>query len=152
MEIGSGKGMVDITGKPVSYREAEAEGRIYLRKETIKRIREGRVEKGDIFEASRIAAIQGVKKTPEVIPLCHPIKITSVKVSHRVEDDHITLSVTVKAEEKTGVEMEALTGLSLGLLTIWDMVKMYEKDEEGGYPYTKITKVRVKRKVKKPLG
>lgn len=152
MEVGSDKGMVDITGKPISYREAEAEGRIYLRRETIERIKGGGIEKGDIFEASRIAAVQGVKKTPEVIPLCHLIRITSVKVSHRVGEDYIALSVMVKAEERTGVEMEALTGLSLGLLTIWDMVKMYEKDEMGGYPHTEITGIRVKRKVKKPLG
>ena len=144
--------MVDITGKPFVYREAEAEGRIRLKRETIDRVRRGRVEKGEVFEAARIAAVQAVKKTPEIIPLCHPIKITFVRVSHEIVEDSILLSVEVKAQEQTGVEMEALTGLSAALLTIWDMVKMYEKDEGGGYPHTEITSIRVKRKVKKPSG
>ncbi len=144
--------MVDITGKTYSHREAEAEGRILLKGETIRRIREGSVEKGDVIEVAKVAAIQSVKRTPEILPLCHPIKITSVDVSQRIEDRFVEFLVRVKAQEQTGVEMEALTGLSAALLTVWDMVKMYEKDESGNYPDTRIQDIRVRYKVKTPVG
>ncbi len=140
--------MVDITGKPEVYREAVAEGSIYLKEETIRAIVDRKVKKGDVFEVSRVAAIQAVKGTPRILPLCHPIRITSVEVSFSVSKDHVKVSVRVKAQEKTGVEMEALTGVMAALLNIWDMVKYLEKDETGNYPTTRIEGVKVVSKVK----
>jgi len=142
--------MIDITSKKEVYREATAEGIIKLRKETVKRILERRVEKGDVFTISKIAAISAVKKTPELIPLCHNIPITHVNVEFKVlDDEHIMCRVTVKTTAKTGVEMEALTGVSTALLNIWDLVKKYEKDENGQYPFTRIESIRVVSKIKK---
>ena len=145
--------MIDITSKKEVYREATAEGIIKLRKETVKRILEGRVEKGDVFTISKIAAINAVKKTPELIPLCHNIPITHVNVEFKVlDDEHIMCRVTVKTTAKTGVEMEALTGVSTALLNVWDLVKKYEKDENGQYPFTRIESIRVVSKIKKNLS
>lgn len=144
--------MVDITGKKIVYREAVAEGIIRLKPETIKRIREGNVEKGDVLTVSKIVATQAVKKTPDLIPLCHNIPITHVSVEYEfIGDDKIRVRVTVKTTAKTGVEMEALTGVSMALLNIWDMVKRYEKDEHGQYPDTWIEYIRVAEKIKKEL-
>ncbi len=143
--------MVDITGKEEVYRQATAYGRIRLREETVARIREGRVEKGDVEAVARVAAILAVKKTPELVPLCHPIPITGVEVELRAEGGSVEVWVTVKTTAKTGVEMEALVGVSAALLAIWDMVKKYEKDERGQYPYTAIEEVRVVEKVKVPV-
>ncbi len=140
--------MVDITEKPVVYREATARGFIRLRKETIEAIREGKVPKGDVLNVARTAAIQAVKRTWDLLPLCHPIPITSVSVDFNVREDGVEVTVTVKATSKTGVEMEALTGASIALLTVWDMVKALEKDEEGQYPYTSIQEIKVVEKIK----
>ncbi len=145
--------MVDITSKEVVYREATAEGVIKLREETIKLIKEGKVEKGDVFALSTASAILAVKKTPEIIPLTHNIPITSVKVNYEfLGNDRVKVVVTVKTTAKTGVEMEAIMGVLAALANIWDMVKKYEKDEEGQYPHTRIEYVRVVSKVKKPLS
>lgn len=141
--------MVDVTTKDISLREAEAEGVIKLRKETLQRILDGRIEKGDPIAIAKVAAIQAVKKTPDVLPLCHPISLTGVEVEHEVLDDGVKLKVRVRAMERTGVEMEALAGVSIGLLTIWDVVKKYEKNELGQYPDTAICGIKVVRKVKK---
>ncbi|ADI31931.1 cyclic pyranopterin monophosphate synthase MoaC [Staphylothermus hellenicus] len=144
--------MIDITGKEIVYREAIAEGIIKLKPDTVRRIREGRVEKGDVLTVSRIAAIQAVKKTPDLIPLCHNIPITHVDVDYEfIDNDKIKVVVKVKTTAKTGVEMEALTGVSTALLNIWDMVKKYEKDENGQYPETWIEKIRVVSKIKKKI-
>ncbi len=140
--------MVDITGKSVVYREATATGIIKLRPETIELIRKKGVEKGDVEQVASVAAVLAVKKTPELVPLCHPIPITGVEVDFSYGEDHVEVRVSVRTTAKTGVEMEALAGVTAALLTIWDMVKKYEKDEEGQYPYTMITGVRVVRKVK----
>ncbi len=140
--------MVNITGKEVVRRIAVAKGRIRLRPETVARIREGRVEKGDVETVASVAAIMAVKNTPGILPLCHPIPITGVKVDFDYGEDYVDVTVTVETYYKTGVEMEALTGATVALLTIWDMVKKYEKDEEGQYPHTRIEYVRVERKVK----
>ena len=143
--------MVDITSKEVTYREATAEGIIKLKRETIRMIKEGKIEKGDVFSVATIAAILAVKNTPNIIPLTHNIPITSIKVNYEfIGEDSILVRVTVKTTAKTGVEMEALTGVSAALLTIWDMVKKYEKDERGQYPTTVITNIRVVHKIKKP--
>ncbi len=147
-----GVSMVDITTKEIVRREAVAEGFIKLRNETIRRVREGRIEKGDVFSVATIAAIMAVKNTPNIVPLTHNIPITSVKVDYEVMDEGIKVIVAVKTDAKTGVEMEALTGVMAALLAIWDMVKKYEKDERGQYPWTRITDVRVVSKVKKPIS
>lgn len=141
--------MVDITEKEISYREAVAVGKIYLKKSTIEMIKQNKVEKGDVLTVSKIAAIQVVKKTSELLPLCHPIPITHVDVNMEIYDNFIEVSVKVKSSGKTGVEMEALSGVAVALLNIWDMVKKYEKNEKGEYPTTLISDIRVIRKAKK---
>ncbi len=140
--------MVDITSKPETYREAIAEGFIRLKKSTIQLIREGKVEKGDPLAIATIAATLAVKKTPELIPMAHNIPITNVKVEYEILNDGIKAKVTAKTTAKTGVEMEALVGVTTALLNIWDVVKKYEKDEQGQYPTTKIESIRVTKKIK----
>jgi cyclic pyranopterin phosphate synthase len=141
--------MVDVGGKEDVVRIAVAEGIIRLRPATVKAILEGRVEKGDVFTVAKVAAIAAVKKTPELLPLCHNVPITHVDVEFKIVDDsRIAVRTTVKAVAKTGVEMEALVGTSVALLAIWDMVKKYEKDELGQYPETRVELVRVVEKVK----
>ena len=142
--------MVDVGGKPVVFREAVAEGFIVLRAESVERIRGGRVEKGDVFGVARVAGVLAAKRTSELVPLCHPLRLTDVKVSLEVADDHrVRAEAVVRAVERTGVEMEALVAVSVALLTVWDMVKQYEKDEKRQYPVTRIEGVRVVRKVKR---
>ncbi|MFQ6075694.1 MAG: cyclic pyranopterin monophosphate synthase MoaC [Candidatus Bathyarchaeia archaeon] len=140
--------MADVTAKPVVYREATAVGRIRLRPETVRLIREGGVEKGKPIGTAEVAAVLAAKSTSSLIPLCHPIPITEVDVESRLLDDGVEVRATVKAAAKTGVEMEALVAVSTALLTVWDMVKRYEKDEEGQYPTTIIQGVRVVKKLK----
>ena len=142
--------MVDIGKKPTIYREATAEGIIRLKSETLKFIREGKVEKGDVFESAKVAGILAAKKTSELIPLCHPLPLSNVNVN--VEANHksaVAVKATVKAHAKTGVEMEALVAVSTALLTVWDMTKQYEKDKDGQYPTTAINNIRVLYKVKR---
>ncbi|MEM1550559.1 MAG: cyclic pyranopterin monophosphate synthase MoaC, partial [Candidatus Bathyarchaeia archaeon] len=140
--------MVDITAKPEIYREATARGRIKLRPETVRLIKEGSVEKGDPIYAAKIAGILAAKNTPALIPLCHPIPITNVDINVKIVDEStLEVEATVKSRAQTGVEMEALVAASMALLTIWDMVKKYEKDFEGQYPYTSIQDIRVVKKV-----
>lgn len=140
--------MIDITRKPDILRISIAEGTISLKRQTIRAIKERNIAKGDVIETSKIAAIMAVKNTPQIIPLTHNIPITGVKVEHEIGDTHIRVRVTVKTTYKTGVEMEALAGVTAALLTIWDMVKSMEKDEEGQYPTTRIENVRVLEKRK----
>ena len=140
--------MIDITEKKPVYREAIAEGRIILKPSTVKLVMEGKIEKGDVESVASVAAILAVKKTPELIPLCHPIPIHGVRVEFSYNDDSIVVRVRVKTKAETGVEMEALAGVSAALLAIWDMVKKYEKDEAGQYPVTRITDIRVVSKIK----
>jgi len=140
--------MVDISGKEVVKREALAEGKIILKPKTITLIKQKNLEKGDPIQISTISAITAVKKTHELVPFCHPIPIEDVKVNFEVEDSSITVRVNVKSSSKTGVEMEALSGVLNALLNVWDVVKKYEKDESGNYPTTLISDVRVISKVK----
>lgn len=120
-----------------------------MQKEVIDRIKTRNVQKGDVETIARIAATNSVKKTPDLIPLCHPIPITKVSVDFEFVDDNIIKVIcTVKSFAKTGVEMEALMGVSNALLNIWDVVKMYEKDENGQYPTTIITDIKVDEKIK----
>ena len=140
--------MVDISGKKDVLRIAVAEGKIKLRKDTVERIRCGEVRKGDVFTVSKIAAIQACKRTPEILPLCHPLPLTHVDIAFELEEDGVRVRVAVKAYAKTGVEMEALTAVSVALLCIWDMVKEYEKDVKGQYPTTVIESIKVIKKIK----
>ncbi len=139
---------MDISEKEIVPRKADAVGRIHLKRETIDVIREGKVKKGNPLSAAEIACILAVKKTPDLIPMCHNIPLSSVDASFALGPDFVEARCTVRATYSTGVEMEALTGVSVALLTIWDMVKYMEKDEEGGYPSTMITDIRVAEKVK----
>ncbi len=140
--------MVDIGFKKPSRRKAVAKGWIRLRRETIEAIRAGRIAKGDVLTVAKVSAILAVKKTSELIPGCHPIPITHVAVAFQMEEDRISAVCEVSSESKTGVEMEALTGVAMALLTIWDMVKEVEKDESGQYLHTAIESIIVERKVK----
>lgn len=141
--------MVDISDKQDMTRRAVAEGEIKLKTDTIEAIRNGEIEKGAVLETARIAAILAVKNTPGVIPMCHQIPITGIDVRFDVGTDIIKATVEVKSIGKTGVEMEALHGVNVALLTIWDMVKSVEKDETGNYPFTKILNISVLEKSKK---
>ena len=140
--------MIDISEKDTIIRKATASGKIKLKKETIERIVNKQVEKGDTFTIAKVAAINAVKKVPDLIPFCHPIPITNVDVDFKVEDNTIKATCKVKSIAKTGVEMEALTGVSIALLNLWDVVKMYEKDEKGQYPSTQIYDIKVVEKIK----
>ncbi len=141
-------GMIDISEKEKVPRLARAEGKIELGDESIEAIKENKVKKGDVFQVAEISAIQAVKKTPESIPHCHPIPIEGIEVEFEIDENVLKASCEVKAIYKTGVEMEALAGVNSSLLTIWDMVKYLEKDEEGQYPDTKIKDVSVVQKIK----
>jgi cyclic pyranopterin phosphate synthase len=140
--------MVDITLKEDVTREATAKGRIYLRKETILAIQEGAVIKGNVLATARIAATLAVKDTPRIIPMCHQIPIGAIVVEFSEDVTWIEATVRVRTVGKTGVEMEALTGVSVALLTIWDMVKSAEKDSGGQYPVTRIEGICVTEKNK----
>jgi cyclic pyranopterin phosphate synthase len=141
--------MVDVTAKPEVYREAKAKGAIKLKPETIRLIREGKVEKGDPFHVAKVAGVLAAKNTSSLIPLCHPLPLTSVEVDLRIADDStVEVETTVKTRAQTGVEMEALVAASVALLTVWDMTKQYEKDEKGQYPHTVVKDIRVVRKMK----
>ena len=139
----------DISRKPVAFREATASGTIRLKPSTVRRVRDGTLEKGDALAVARTMALLAVKRTPDLIALCHPLKVEKTSVETDVRGDAIQVSVTVSAHEKTGVEMEALAGVSAALLNIWDMTKAYEKDGNGQYPETRIEDIRVTRKVKR---
>ena len=142
--------MIDISEKDTITRIETASGRIKLKKETIERIKNNQIEKGDVITIAKIAAINSVKKVPDLIPLCHPIPINNIEVDFQIENDTtIKASCKVKSKAQTGVEMEALTGVGVALLNIWDVVKMYEKDEKGQYPSTLIYDIKVEEKIKK---
>ncbi len=141
--------MVDVSEKRDVVRVARAEGRIYLRRETIEAIAENRVAKGNVLNTATVAGILAVKKTSELIPMCHPLQISSVSIDFDLFEDSIKAVCEVKYVGKTGVEMEALVGVTTALLTVWDMVKSLEKDGEGQYPVTRISDVRVVEKVKR---
>jgi cyclic pyranopterin phosphate synthase len=141
--------MIDISGKKLVQREAKASGKIHLKEETIEKIKNNKVEKGDVFTIAKIAAINAVKKVPDIIPLCHPIPIDNIRIKFEFEGANtIKVLCIVKSIARTGVEMEALTGVNIALLNIWDVVKMYEKDVSGQYPTTFISDIRVEKKIK----
>jgi cyclic pyranopterin phosphate synthase len=142
------EGIVHIGSKPVVERYASATGLLHLQAATVLAIQNKEIKKGDVLEASTIAAIQAVKETPRIIPHCHPIPLEGCTVSWSFEGHALRCTVNVSAHYKTGIEMEALTGVSAGLLCALDMVKSYEKDEKGQYPGTSITDLVVIEKFK----
>jgi cyclic pyranopterin phosphate synthase len=121
--------MVDIGDKPDSERIAVAKGEILMKRETLDLIRSGLMKKGDLLTIAQIAGIAAAKRTSDLIPLCHPVPITAIDVDLTLEDDlpGIIITATVKTNGKTGVEMEALTAVSLAALTVYDMAKAAEK-------------------------
>jgi len=121
--------MVDVTDKSETKREAIAYGQIQMKTETLSRIKNGEIEKGAVLETARVAGIMGVKKTSNLIPMCHPLLISGIAINFKFEDNK-TIGIYVNAciSGKTGVEMEALTGVSIAALTIYDMCKAVEKD------------------------
>ena len=115
--------MVDVSDRDVTERSASASGKVILSKSVLSLIAEGKAPKGDVLATARIAGIMGAKKTAELIPLCHPISISSVNVDLEVAEDGVKIYSTVKISDRTGVEMEALTAVSIAALTIIDMTK-----------------------------
>jgi cyclic pyranopterin monophosphate synthase len=131
--------MVDVSGKDVTARVARASGRVLLSAEAVAALRSGQVPKGDALAVARIAGIQGAKRTPELIPLCHPIGLHGVTVDLTVRDDGVDITATTRTADRTGVEMEALTSVSVAALALIDMVKAVD-------PAAVITDVRVDEK------
>ncbi|MFH1361554.1 MAG: cyclic pyranopterin monophosphate synthase MoaC [bacterium] len=124
--------MVDVGGKPESKRVAIAKGFISLAPETIKLIQTNQMKKGDVLAVAKIAGIQAAKKTSNLIPLCHPLLLTSIDVNFEINTDKIEIEAKVKCTGKTGVEMEALTAVSVTALTIYDMCKAVDKNMQIG--------------------
>lgn len=120
--------MVDISGKKIVHREAVASGTIYLQDETIKKIKNNLIKKGDVLSIARVAAIIGAKKTFELIPLCHNIPINKIDVHFDIKKDRINIKSKAICDAKTGIEMEALTAVSIACLTIYDMCKAVDKN------------------------
>src|SRR5687767_6578829 len=119
--------MVDVGDKPVTAREAVAEGFMTLQSETLQAIAEGNVPKGDVFAAARIAGIMAAKRCGELIPLCHPLGVESVTVDFELLEERVRIEAVARVTAKTGVEMEALTAVSVAALTIYDMCKAIDK-------------------------
>jgi len=122
--------MVDVSGKGATVREAVATGSISMKADTLTLIKHGKVEKGDVLGVARVAGIMAAKKTSELIPLCHPLSITSVAIDFTIDDkkNKVDIKSTVKVTGQTGVEMEALTGTVVAALTIYDMCKAVDKE------------------------
>ena len=120
--------MVDVGHKPNQLRTARAEGFISLSNETIRLIKENEMKKGDVLTIAEIAGIQGAKRTSELIPLCHPLQLTKVDVKATIEENGVRIKSLARCIGQTGVEMEALNGVSVGLLTIYDMCKAVDKN------------------------
>ncbi|MGP0595043.1 cyclic pyranopterin monophosphate synthase MoaC [Nitrospira sp. T9] len=131
--------MVDVTDKPPTERVAVAEGKVFVLPETLEKIHAGRIAKGDVLAVAQVAGVMGAKRTPNLIPMCHPILLTGVDVDFK-EDPQlnsdgrcvITIVATVKTTGNTGVEMEAMTAVSVAALTIYDMCKAVDKGMEFG--------------------
>ncbi|OGL43949.1 MAG: molybdenum cofactor biosynthesis protein C [Candidatus Schekmanbacteria bacterium RBG_16_38_10] len=124
--------MVDVSGKNETVRVAVARGSVLMKPETFRMINDRKIAKGDVFEVARLAGIMAAKRTGELIPLCHPLKITSINIDFKNDNKKNTIEIlaTVKACDKTGVEMEALTAVSIAALTIYDMCKSVDREME----------------------
>jgi cyclic pyranopterin phosphate synthase len=132
--------MVDVSGKDISARQATATGRVLLSAAAVAALRDGQVPKGDAIAVARIAGIQGAKRTPDLIPLCHPIGLHSVTVDLAVTDDGVDITATTRTADRTGVEMEALTAVTVAGLALIDMIKAID-------PAAVITGVQVEEKL-----
>jgi len=120
--------MVDVSAKKDTLRRAEASGRLRMKPDTILKIKENSLKKGDVLATARIAGIMAAKKTPELIPLCHPIKLDTISIDFKYEkQDAVLITANVKSRGPTGVEMEALTAVAMAALTVYDMVKAVDK-------------------------
>ena len=124
--------MVDVTEKAETTRTAVAEGRIRMNRETAERIRTGGIAKGDVLAVAQVAGIMAAKRTPDLIPMCHSLRLTSVDIAFTLEEEAVHIRATVRCKGETGVEMEALTAVSAAALTIYDMCKAVQKDMEIG--------------------
>jgi cyclic pyranopterin monophosphate synthase len=122
--------MVDVSAKPLSARTAVAAGKISLRKETVDLVRKNEIAKGDVIATAKIAGIQAAKQTAHLIPLCHPLPLSEVKIDIDISGDGADVRCTARTVAQTGVEMEALTGVTVALLTIYDMCKAVDKEME----------------------
>jgi cyclic pyranopterin phosphate synthase len=119
--------MVDVTPKEASHRRAMARCKVYMAAETTSMLARGAVPKGDVLAVARVAGIQAAKKTPDLIPLCHPLLVGSVFVNFTIEDESVTVEAQVETVDRTGVEMEAMTAASVAALTIYDMCKSFDR-------------------------
>ncbi len=119
--------MVDVTPKEPTHRRAVARGRVYMTPDTASLVARGAITKGDVLAVARVAGIQAAKRTPDLIPLCHPLLVGSVLVNFRIEDDFIEVEAQVDTIDRTGVEMEAMTACSVACLTIYDMCKSADR-------------------------
>lgn len=128
--------MVDVSSREESIRIAEASGKVKISAEVLKLIAQGQAPKGDVLATSRVAGILGAKRTSDLIPLCHPIAIHSVVIDLTIQSDHISITSTVKTADRTGVEMEALTAVSVTALTLIDMVKAMD-------PYAEVLEIQM---------
>src|SRR4051794_21551374 len=131
--------MVDVSGKDVTVRQAVATGRVLVSARVVELLRDGALPKGDALAVARIAGIQGAKRTPDLVPLCHPIALHSVKVDLEVHDDGVAITAVTRTADRTGVEMEALTSVAVAALALIDMIKAVD-------PAAVITDVRVEEK------
>jgi cyclic pyranopterin phosphate synthase len=138
-----------IQGKPAVYRRALVRGDLALAPSTLEAIRAGRVEKGDPFPAAEVAGLLAMKKTCELIPHCHMVPLTGSRVELLALDDRVVAEVEAETVGRTGVEMEALVGATVALLTVWDMVKYLEKDPDGAYRTARLGPVTVEAKEKR---
>jgi cyclic pyranopterin phosphate synthase len=141
-------GMIDVSEKPVVLRKAQAAGKIFVSPKTIEEMKAGRIRKGNPLPVAEVAAMNAAKQTHLLIPHCHQIPLDTVRVDFQVAVDSIEAVCHVSARARTGVEMEAIVGVTMALNTIWDMVKYLEKDEQGQYPATRITEIKVLKKEK----
>jgi cyclic pyranopterin monophosphate synthase len=137
--------MVDVSAKPQSAREAVAAGAIKIKRSTLDAISRDRIAKGNVFATAQIAGIQAAKRTAELIPLCHPLPLSHVAVDFEMSGESITAKCTVRTTAQTGVEMEALAGVTIALLTIYDMCKAIDNA-------MKISEVSLVKKTKRPPG
>ncbi len=131
--------MVDVAGKDVTVRTATASGRVVVSPDVVTQLRQGTVAKGDVLAVARVAGIMAAKRTPDLVPLCHPIAVHGVQVDLEVTDRSVDITATVRTADRTGVEMEALTSVAVAALTVVDMVKAVD-------PSAVITDIRVEEK------
>lgn len=120
--------MVDVSEKAVTYRTAKAAGRVWMNPEALEKVRQGSMAKGDVLAVAQVAGIMAAKRTWELIPMCHPLPLTSINITFAFQDNALDIQAQVKCSGETGVEMEALTAVSAAALTVYDMCKAVQRD------------------------